>query len=325
MKKSFTLIETLITLSIFFLMIGIISGSIFILYYTSSYQFQQALAIAEARKGIEKMAKEIREAKMGEQGSYPIEYAGDKEFIFYADIDNDKRVERVRYFLGEIKTEIIEKECESYQKGGSCSVLFSNFLKGNLKEATLKVAVQGDLNSNFEYLNLSVDNQFLADFCQAENCAQCSSEPQATKIFDVKNFALDNQISLLVEASCPNPNRETRCVDPLCPYSFKVKFELKITQEVFTTELKRGVIKPQGSPPTYPLDQEEISILTEYVRNVPPIFEYFDEKGNKIEEYPARLKNTKVMKIFLVVNVNPNRPPNEYQLESFVFLRNLKE
>ncbi len=30
------------------------------------------------------------------------------------------------------------------------------------------------------------------------------------------------------------------------------------------------------------------------------------------------------MKVYLVVNVDPNRPPQDFELESFVQLRNLK-
>lgn len=321
---AFTLVEAIVTIFIFSLLMAAIFGSIFILYRTHGYEWQQSLAISEARRGIETMVKEIREAREGENGAYPIEYAGDKEFIFYSDIDNDGRVERVRYFLGKIETETIERECESSSKGGSCSVLFSDFLKGNLREASLKISVQGDLNSQWEYLTVNIDNQISSTFCQNETCSQCPGQWEATKTFNVKNFAQDGQISIFVQASCPNPNKENRCVDPLCPFSFKIKFELTITQEIQTTELKKGVIKPIGFPPTYPLDQEKVSVITQYVRNAPPIFEYFDENGNKIEDYPARLSNTKVMKVFLVVNVDPNRPPTEYQLESYVQLRNLK-
>ena len=48
------------------------------------------------------------------------------------------------------------------------------------------------------------------------------------------------------------------------------------------------------------------------------------KNGNKITDYPARLKDTKMMKVYLVVNIDPNRPPNEFELESSVQLRNLK-
>lgn len=321
---AFTLIETLTTIFIFGLILVLLSGFVFFLYRIHGYEWEQSLAISEAKRGIETMVKEIREAREGENGAYPIEYAGDKEFIFYSDIDNDGKSERVRYFLGKIETETIEKECESNVKGGSCGVLFSNFLKGNLKEATLKISVQGDLNSQWEYLTLNIDNQATYTFCQNESCQQCPNQWQATKTFDAKTWANDNQISIFVQASCPDPGRENRCTDPLCPFSFKAKFELTITQEIETTELKKGVIKPVGFPPVYPLEKEEIFVISSFVRNAPPIFEYFDQSGRKIDEYPARLTMTKVMKVFLVVNVDPNRPPNEYQLESFVQLRNLK-
>jgi len=107
----------------------------------------------------------------------------------------------------------------------------------------------------------------------------------------------------------------------------KAKFEFSFIEDLsgFAHQFKKGVIKPVGSPPTYPSDQEKISILTSYVRNVPPIFEYFDSQGNKITEYPARLVDTKLMKVYLVVNVDPNRPPQDFELESSVQLRNLKQ
>jgi len=329
-QRGFTLTETIVAIFVFSLLMGAISGTVLILYRTHSYEWQQSLAIEEARRGIETMVKEIREAREGENGAYPIEYAGDKEFIFYSDIDNDGKTERVRYFLGEIENQTLIQECQSNQKGGSCSVNFSNFTKenGKIVSAILKVTARGDLNSPHEYLTISVNGQQLAEKICDSGCTQCPSNFEGLKTFDVSEFAKSGFITILAQASCPNPNAESRCVDVICDsnsISFQVKFELSITQEVQTTDLKKGVIKAIGTPPTYPLDQEKISTITSFVRNTPPIFEYFDQNGNKIEDYPARLSETKVMKVFLVVNVDPNRPPTEFQLESFVQLRNLKE
>jgi prepilin-type N-terminal cleavage/methylation domain-containing protein len=326
----FTLTETIVAIFVFSLLMGAVSGMILMLYRMHSYEWEQSLAIEEARRGIEIMTKEIREAREGENGAYPIEYAGDKEFVFYSDIDDDGKTERIRYFLGEIQTEIFTQECQSNQKGGNCSVSFSNFLKenGKITSAVLKVKARGDLNSLSEYLTISVNGQPLSDTICSTGCSQCSTNFEGLKTFDVTNFAKTGSLSIVVQASCPNPNQESKCVDVICDsntISFKANFELTITQEVQTTELKKGVIKAMGDPPNYPLDQEKVSIITSYVRNSPPIFEYFDENGNKILDYPARLKDTKVMKVFLVVNVDPNRPPTEFQLESFVQLRNLKK
>jgi len=190
--KGLTLIETIMTIVIFTIAIGLISGLIVMVYRTQSYTLEQSAAIAESRKGTETMVKEIREARPGDDGAYIIEKAEDFQFIFYSDIDKDAATERVRYFI------------------------------------------QG-------------------------------------------------------------------------------------------TDFKRGVINPSTSwPISYPLGNEEISVLSRYVRNHPPIFHYFNGDGNEITELPARLKDTKLMKVYLVINVDPNRPPQDFVLESSVQIRNLK-
>jgi hypothetical protein len=328
--KSFSLIETFIATFVFLLLFGGVTALILNVYQTNTFQWQQSLAIAEAKKGIEIMKKEIRKAREGENGAYPIEKAGDKEFIFYSDVDGDGKTERVRYFLGEIQTETRTLECKSSETNydGSCLVSFSNFLSGNLISAQLRISVQGDLNSNNEYVTITIDGQNFGNLCNT-GCNYCPGNWEGATTVNVFTLAQDGVLNIQAQASCPNSNQESRCVNRFCsdnegPFSFKARFELTITQETQTPRLKRGVIKATGTPPTYPLEQEKISIITPYVRNAPPIFEYYDENGNKIESYPARLANTKVMKIFLVVNVDPNRPPVEYQLQSFVELRNLK-
>jgi len=191
-KPGFTFIETLVTIAIFALAMGAVSGFIVMGYRTQSYTWQQSQVIGEARRGIETMIKEIREARGGDDGSYIIEKAEDFQFIFYSDIDKDDLTERVRYFI------------------------------------------EG-------------------------------------------------------------------------------------------TDLKKEVIKPQGFPISYPEENKETFILSQYVRNNPPIFQYFDGCGKELLPLPARLKDTKLMKTYLVVNINPDRPPDEFTLESSVQIRNLKQ
>jgi len=189
--RGITLIETLVTIAIFVLIMGVVIGFIFTAYRTQGYTFQQSLAIGEARRGVETMVKEIREARPGDDGAYIIELAQDYEFIFYSDIDKDEAVERVRYFI------------------------------------------EG-------------------------------------------------------------------------------------------TDFKKGVIEPTDWPVQYPLENEEVFILSQHVRNLPPIFHYYDGDGQEIIELPARLKDTKMMRLYLVINVDPFRPPQDFELESHVQIRNLK-
>ena len=321
MKKGFTLIETLVTIAVFTLVFGATMAFIVMAYQTHGYTWQQSIAIDEARRGIETTVKEIREAGPGDDGSYPIVLAADKEFIFYSDIDKDGQTERVRYFLGTVNSGSQTKECQTSVKGGTCSVDFSNFLKGTLTSAQVKVSVDGDFGMSKEYADISADGNNLGTICKT-GCSDCPATWQGTQTFDVKNSALDNGISFLADA--------TSDVGPQCPHSMKAKFEFFWTEDLggLAHEFKKGVINPVTGPGgkiSYPLDQEEITILSSYIRNTPPIFKYFDQNGNELVELPARLKDTKVMEVYLVVNVNPNRPPQDFGLRSAVQLRNLKD
>lgn len=315
--KGFTLIETLIAIAIFTIALGAVFGSILMLYRSHGYTWEQSQAIEEARRGIEIMTKEIRGARSGEDGSYPIVLAGDKEFIFFSDIDNNGKTERVRYFLGNLTSGSQTQECTTSLAGGSCNVTFSNFFQGILKSAQVKVSVEGDLGASNEYVEIFADSQKLGDLCKT-GCSDCAGTWQGTTTFDITSLASDNSISFLADANSK--------VDPNCPHSMKARFEFSFLAEISGAEheLKKGVVEPTGSPIQYTLNQENISIISAYIRNTPPIFEYYNKDGNKIDPLPARLVDTKLMKVFLVVNVNPNKPPQDFQLESFVQLRNLK-
>lgn len=321
--KSFTLIETLVVITIFTIVLGAVFGSILMLYRTHGYTWEQSQAIEEARRGVEIMVKEIRKARSGEGGSYPIVLAGDKEFIFFSDIDNDGKTERVRYFLGNLNSGSQTQECTTSLTGGSCSVTFSNFFQGTLKSATVKVAVEGDLGASNEYVEIFADSQKFGDLCKT-GCTDCAGTWQGTSTFDVTSLASDNSIQFLADASSK--------VDPSCPHSMKARFEFSFIAEFAGAEheLKKGIIEPTGSPVQYPLEQEKITILSSYVRNSPPIFTYYngdwpEDTINNPLPTPARLQETKLMQVYLVINVNPNRPPQDFELESFVQLRNLKE
>lgn len=195
-SNGFTLVEMIVTIAVFGLAMLAVAGFIILGFRTNSYAFQQSQAIDEARRGVETMAKEIREARAGQSGAYVIEKAEDFEFIFYSDVDRDSNIEKVRYFIDG-----------------------TNFEKG-------------------------------------------VTEPTA----------LDGFSDL---------------------------------------------------PVRYLSQNETTFVLSKYVRNSPPIFRYFDENNQELPS-PARRKDAQLMRLTLVINVNPNRPPQDFILESEVRVRNLR-
>lgn len=320
--RSFTLIETIIALAVFILILASLTGFIIMGYRVFNFSWQQSVAVDEARRGIEIMVKEIREAKTGDNGSYPLVLAEDKEFIFFSDIDNDGQTERVRYFLGTVGSGSQTKECVSFSAAGSCSVSFSNFLSGTLVTAQVKISVEGDLGSNNEYADILADGSNLSSLCQT-GCSDCAGSWQGTAIFDVTAQAADNNIQFVADASSHVDNT---CNWQEANHSLKAKFEFSWSEKLPLGDgnFRKGIIKPVGDPAEYPLDQEKVQIISSYIRNAPPLFRYFDGNGQEIQILPARLQDTKMMEVYLIINVNPNRPPQDFELKSRVQLRNLK-
>lgn len=98
-ELGFTIVETIVVIAVFTLVITAIMSSILYFYKSNTMTLEQAYAINSARKGIEFMARDIREAIYSDEGAYPIISIGANSFYFYSDIDRDDNVERIRYFI----------------------------------------------------------------------------------------------------------------------------------------------------------------------------------------------------------------------------------
>lgn len=96
-------------------------------------------------------------------------------------------------------------------------------------------------------------------------------------------------------------------------------------------ELKRGITKPSSYPINYPPSEEKIKVINTDIRNATqPIFYYYNSdwpKDTTNNPLPAnqRLSQTRLIKISLIVNSSPNQQNTNYQLDSFVQLRTLKD
>ncbi len=196
-QQGLTLLEIIITLSIFIILILAWNNFAIQSYRSAAFGQEQLEAIRQAKNGIDTMAQELRELSKSETGSYGLEYAGDYEIIFYTDIDEDISTERVRYFL------------------------------------------EG-------------------------------------------------------------------------------------------TNLKKGVIEATGNPLVYEAENEVITTISTNVHNdTLPIFIYYNgnypyDTTNNPLPAPALLIETKLIHVFLRININPNRAPENFDLETDVQIRNLK-
>jgi len=325
-KNGFTLIEVLVTMSVFVIAMGAITSFVITSYRTQSYILQQSLAINEARKGVEVMVKELREAKMGDDGSYIIEKAEDYEIIFYSDIDKDGETEKIRYFIYQSDSLISDQDdCVSYVQGGSCNIDFLEFTDNPIESAQVEICAEGDLDNGNEYVDIYADGSYLNKICK-NGCGQCANQWQGCTTFDVTNEATNGSISFMADGSSAVGSWGGGFCDwEQNNHSMKARFNFSWT-EIDTSEiiiLRKGVTQPTGYPIKYPEENEDVTILSQYIRNQLPVFKYFDGDGNELEA-PARLEDTKLMKVHLIININPERAPGDFELESNVQIRNLK-
>lgn len=132
----YSLFEIIVAMAIFLIALTIISGFIRRGYESNRFSLELLDAVNFAKKGIDAMAKEIREANYAENGDYPIVEAKDQSIIFYSDIDSDASVERVRYYLNgtDLMKGIIEPTATQpiqYPSGSESVALVTQYIRNN--------------------------------------------------------------------------------------------------------------------------------------------------------------------------------------------------
>lgn len=99
LRKGFTLVETLVVVALTGLVgVGLLS-MIAYFYRSNAYILESASANESARRGFNESLASLREASYAADGAYPVAGAGTSTVTFYADLDADTAVERVRLFV----------------------------------------------------------------------------------------------------------------------------------------------------------------------------------------------------------------------------------
>lgn len=95
-------------------------------------------------------------------------------------------------------------------------------------------------------------------------------------------------------------------------------------------QLNRGVVDPEGEPPTYNPANERVNLIISYIQNqTNPIFYYYNgdwpnDTTNNPLPTPASLTDTKLVRVVLTINPKPSRPESQYTMDSFAQIRSLK-
>ncbi len=98
-EAGISLIETVVWVSMFTAAMFAITSTVLAFYRTSNFAIQEASAITSAQRGLDSIVRAIREASYASNGAYPIVAIATSSLVFYAEVDGDAGVERVRYYL----------------------------------------------------------------------------------------------------------------------------------------------------------------------------------------------------------------------------------
>jgi hypothetical protein len=106
-------------------------------------------------------------------------------------------------------------------------------------------------------------------------------------------------------------------------------FQEQVRYFVDGTTLRKGVVRPSGSPLSYGGGEELFTISTDIVDSPSTdLFEYFDSTyaGTTTPlAQPVNVTEVRLVKITFVIDADPNRDPAPATYSSQVMLRNLKD
>lgn len=101
--RALSFIEMLVTVAVFGMLTIAIVDSILYFYRANTSSIEQEYQVENARRGIEVLVQDLREATYAEDGSYPLANMSSTSVSFYSDTDSDSSVEKITYTLSNLK------------------------------------------------------------------------------------------------------------------------------------------------------------------------------------------------------------------------------
>jgi len=100
-QQGFTLLEMMMATMIFALVIVVGYGFWSFISRNFELTYEEARILDEATLAVNEFVSDVRESRVGSEGSYPLHTTNDQELVFYSDVDDDGLAERVRYYLND--------------------------------------------------------------------------------------------------------------------------------------------------------------------------------------------------------------------------------
>ncbi len=98
-QTGFTLVETIIVVTIYTILLLVIFNSIDNLYQANNYTIAESNEIDNARRGLQSWLSDVREMTYADDGTFPMAIIEPNRIGFYSDVDTDTSVEYVEYVL----------------------------------------------------------------------------------------------------------------------------------------------------------------------------------------------------------------------------------
>ena len=98
-SKGMTIVEMVLAITISVVLLGIISTIVIQSFYVNRYSIEQGINLSSLQTTLRSFSTNMREAKQSDAGGFMLESADDFELIFYSNIDDDEKTERLHYYL----------------------------------------------------------------------------------------------------------------------------------------------------------------------------------------------------------------------------------
>ncbi|PIZ95782.1 MAG: hypothetical protein COX80_03560 [Candidatus Magasanikbacteria bacterium CG_4_10_14_0_2_um_filter_33_14] len=122
-KKAFTLIEIIVVMAIFSILVA---GSSWFVIGTNkdlAVMWEQLITQNEGKKTIDHVVNYVRRAETSSVGAYALDTTEEYNLVFYANVDDDSMIEKVKFWLD---TDNILKETITKPSSTASSNLYEN-------------------------------------------------------------------------------------------------------------------------------------------------------------------------------------------------------